>query len=1591
MARIFISHSSADNAAAVALREWLASGGWDDVFLDLDPCRGIAAGERWERRLYEAASRCEAVVFLISRAWLSSEWCLREYDLAVRLSKRIFGVIAEIDAISIMPARLSGTWQLVNLAQGEDHRLFRVILPSGAEAHVTFSRDGLRRLKAGLDKAGLDPRFFAWPPTNDAKRAPYRGMLPLEAEDAGIFFGREAPIIAALDQLRGMAEMAPPRIMAILGASGAGKSSFLRAGLMPRMARDDLHFLPLPPIRPASKVLSGETGLLRSLEGAFGAREMPRSRSELRAALERGAPDVLTLLGELAKNAPFPLDANHGQGAESNGINLAPPTLVLPIDQAEELFAAAGREETIAFLPLLRKLLLTTELRIIVLMTIRSDAFEQLQSEVTLVETPPTPFNLPPLPRGSYQAVIEGPAERLKDSEHPLTVEPALTAALLNDIEEGGTKDSLPLLAFTLERLFVEHGGDGDLRLSEYLHLGGLKGSIEAAAARVINSNEVSDQVPEDSVGRILLLRRAFIPWLAGIDPDTLSPRRRVARLSELPAETRPLVNLLVAERLLALDVSAETGETTVEPAHEALLRQWGLLQGWLEEDMAALSSLEGVLRAGRDWITNQKDEAWLVHAGGRLEDAEALLLRADLAARLEPTHRAYLQAARARESARRDRELEDARRYAEAQRQIAERQQQVTRRTLLGALSAAVLAVIAIATAGYGWQKASEAETQRSEAVKQAKLANVQTKRAEEIAAKEEAARLEAEKQRAATQEQRALAERRLREASTSQVQLLAAMTKEQAGSGNTVLAMLLASAATNLVPNGDLRSAAVLERNAWYACRLNREIASIRANDPTAAVLAGDIALIAEKSGRLLIQGINSDRPIQSGDTHIAGLRFVVFDPGSKTIVVASEAEILVSSAPHPPVKVAVEKPITTLELEHTPQPRLRVVYQDATVGLYRLNDLGLIKTIGQPQSGYVNAALSRDLREIAYAQQSVAVGLVSTDVHVRSLDGNSPEVTLSGHENIVTALAISMDGSILATGSDDKTVKLWDLKKGALLRSLAGHSGELKLVVFRTDGAAVATADNHGEIRLWDTATGKPLISPIRGQDGAIVDLRFDSSGNMLVSTSEDGTVRVWDARAGRETVFSRGIGDSWSEESVWNDSARDWPKHTSDVSLDRQRCAERVRINAIPMPKESGTRYLYLPVAISDGGSLVASVGRDGILTVSDPASGTDLLEVDVRLRDLDMLASTRIIFSPALDALAYLTDGRQKDTPRLGYGIVSLSNARGLIAWSDEPASQIMFTADGRHVLVGLADGRIRGYNVATGAVLLETSRTGGYRNIVTPAFDPSLLLIVEPGRIDVWDPETGIDTLQADNRATQMPSLSDDGLYAVISTGEYPEYHFEFWNIGKKSRLEVPSELAKFTSDVSNSLSFLQGSDVLIRKISSQIELWHPRKWAIEGKINVREYESLVAFDRTLSRIVRTDGSALSVWSFPEGNTLWSQTLPEDASLLGAAPCGAGRRLIYGDTFNPYILDLEAGEILRVFDSGSQSFYDAKCNSDGHQVVVRATDQISIFDYPSDVAERFAFLSQRLHRCLGENELKQFGLSFLSSSSCKNP
>jgi WD40 repeat protein len=699
MSKLFLSHSSHNNAEALAINSLLVAHGWDDVFLDLDPERGIVAGERWEKALHDAANRCDAVIFLVSQAWIDSSWCRKEFRLAHHLNKRIIGLLIEDIEIEALPDELTASWQLVNLSSGSDHQLFETTHPTtGEQQHVHFSVSGLTCLKTGLVKAGLAPQFFEWPPQHDHERAPYRGMRPLEADDAGIFFGREAPTIDLLARLRGLRDSQPPRLMVILGASGAGKSSFLRAGILPRLSRDDRHYLPLPIIRPEEAVIESDNGLLNSLLQAFKAAGLKMNRGALRKLIADDVDELIVQLQALISASI--VTALPGERDEA-------PVLVLPIDQGEELFLSAGADESSHFLTLLQKLVTHQNLPMMVIFTIRSDSYDYLQTTKALEGLPQHTFSLMPMPTGAYRDVIEGPAKRLKDSHRPLIIEPALTERLMLDIEKGGSKDALPLLAFTLERLYIEYGDDGDLTLDEYESMRGIEGALEVAVEQAFKEAINDPRLPNDKQALGALIRRGLIPWLAGIDPVTQSPKRRVAKLSEIPAEAKPMIEHLIKQRLLATDTDINQ-ETTIEPAHEALLRQWGLLQGWLKEDFSVLSTIESLQSASRDWEANSRDTQWLSHSAGRLEDAEAIKQREDLINILSTSDWDYLKACRAFENDIKHKELEDAKRLAEAKTKEAQAQKSVVKRTRIGL----VISMFLIVVASYaGWEAVKKSE----------------------------------------------------------------------------------------------------------------------------------------------------------------------------------------------------------------------------------------------------------------------------------------------------------------------------------------------------------------------------------------------------------------------------------------------------------------------------------------------------------------------------------------------------------------------------------------------------------------------------------------------------------------------------------------------------------------------------------------------------------------------------------------------------------------------------------------------------------------------------------------------------------------
>src|SRR6476660_2623081 len=257
MSRVFLSHSRWERRHEEKDKAWLVEqepGLAEDIYLDLDPHTGIRPGTRWKQALQQANSRCEAVICLLSAHWEASSECQTEFRYAETLNKAI--LVARLEPLP--DANITSEWQRCDLFAG-DAPVTKIPIDGGEP--VMLATEGLARLLNGLRALGIGADYFPWPPPGDAERAPYRGWAPLEEADAAVFFGRDAQILRGLDVLRGMRTSGVESLLVILGRSGAGKSSFLRAGLLPRLRRDDRTFVPLSIVRPERAVLTGDLGL----------------------------------------------------------------------------------------------------------------------------------------------------------------------------------------------------------------------------------------------------------------------------------------------------------------------------------------------------------------------------------------------------------------------------------------------------------------------------------------------------------------------------------------------------------------------------------------------------------------------------------------------------------------------------------------------------------------------------------------------------------------------------------------------------------------------------------------------------------------------------------------------------------------------------------------------------------------------------------------------------------------------------------------------------------------------------------------------------------------------------------------------------------------------------------------------------------------------------------------------------------------------------------------------------------------------------------------------------------------------------------
>lgn len=463
---LFVSHSSKDDAAASMLEAWLLRNGFEDIFLDHE---SLAGGAKWREELRASAGACRVVVCLVTANWLASDECFNEFRAAWYMGKRIIPLFALPPEPGLDAAGRKRLAEIRAEDQGLD--LAPCLQPDHA-LDLEADPGVASRLKAGLSAAGalakidLDPEAFEV--DRKLRPTPFPGLAAFgdDDADAALFYGRGREIAEALEALRQMRAAAERRPFIVLGTSGCGKSSLLKAGIVARLRREAPAWLPLRAFRPgADPLLNFAEALARTLAdfGKGEAHGVMRDRlAEAWSKAARGK-DGLTPAGHGTLQAA--LEAEGRRLREAAGHDAA--TILVGVDQAEELARAEG-DSGEALADYLRAALAAATSWQLAL-TIRTDSFPELQSHRRFQDLEARCYDLRTIRVFRFESVVQEPAKR-----YGVAVNDALVDAL---VEDAPKEDALPLLAFALQRLWRQYAASGVLTRDHYNRIGGTQGA----------------------------------------------------------------------------------------------------------------------------------------------------------------------------------------------------------------------------------------------------------------------------------------------------------------------------------------------------------------------------------------------------------------------------------------------------------------------------------------------------------------------------------------------------------------------------------------------------------------------------------------------------------------------------------------------------------------------------------------------------------------------------------------------------------------------------------------------------------------------------------------------------------------------------------------------------------------------------------------------------------------------------------------------------------------------------------------------------------------------------------------------------------
>jgi WD40 repeat protein len=1097
---------------------------------------------------------------------------------------------------------------------------------------------------------------------------PFMGLQPFTENDADRFFGRERLVARLVGRLNQSC------FLAVIGASGSGKSSVVRAGLIPVLRGTKV--IPEVPALP----VGSPTWQIRT----FTPTDHPLM--SLAACLSASSDSSKPLPDQVStmQQDPKTLDITVRELAAANHTG----QVLLIVDQFEELFTLCQDvDEQTAFIDnLLAAASPKSKGVLFLIIILRADYyancsdFDNLRSAIAEQQE-----YIGAMTQDELRQAIEQPA--LKSG---WKFEPGLVDLILQDA--GNEPGVLPLLSHALLETWRRRSSH-TMTLESYAESGGVKGAI-AKTADMIYSHSLT--VEQQKLARSIFLR------LVNLAEDGRVSRRR-ASLDELTfgdtssAEAVQVLKLLADMRLIT------TEEGSAQLAHEALIASWPLLRNWIEEDRAGLRIHRRLSDAAREWNRSGRDEG-LLYRGVRLDETRewAEQKKADLNEMEQEflkTSLALRDHETAEKESNRQRELESAQRLAKSEKKRAEEQTRAAKQLrnrayyLTGALGfAGLLALLAVILAVVAMSASSRAS-------KNAQVAeqNLVTAEAASTLAVAQQATAEAERSRAETEKQRADQQRLLAQTGQLDAQSQTAMLENfpqrsillaieayrrssglagpQAVQARNMLWQTVTNSGGEVIAShpAPIGTLAVSHDGKWLATAgtdFTIRLWDLTITKPTPIILVGHKALIST-----LIFTPGDDRLISTSyDKTIMIWNLAGSDPGYSSIVIQAHDSEITGAVLSPDGR------------------QLATCSTDNTVRLWNLSSSNPaaqpISFTGHTKPIYA-IAISPDGRWLASASGDNTTRLWD----LTASDPPQAVKILSAHTSIVFSVAFSPDSHWLVTGSQDRTARLWDLYLPDPTQNsiaLSGHDSFIITTSFSKDSRWLFTGSGDSTIRRWDISSTDPASTSLalRGHTNWISFLTVSPDGKRLVSTSLDHTARVWDVSADDpniSVVVLNGHDSAISTASFTPDS-----QYVFTASDDTT--ARRWKLGQIEQSPA--------PLVIRSHDKLVGALGftLNGRFLISTSEDGTSHL-FDMQEKRVTGILRGHIegIYTMATSPDSHWLVTTGFDNQALLFDLTAIDPSRSTVVLSTfrDIATDITFTPDSKSVIVGSKDGEAR--------------------------------------------------------------------------------------------------------------------------------------------------------------------------------------------------------------------------------------------------------------------------------------------------------